>query len=55
MEALSQYWAAFFIGVATLGGMGGLFLWGWMRGAFKNPEGPKHRMLELERTTEVKL
>ncbi len=55
LEDASQYWIAFFIGVATCGGVGALFIWSWMRGSFRNVEAPKHRLLELEKKNEVKL
>lgn len=51
----SQYWAALVIGIATLGGMGGLFIWTALRGGFRNLEGPKDRLLEIDRHTEVRL
>lgn len=51
----SQYWAAMMIGIATLGGMGGLFIWAVCRGAFRNMEDPKTRLLEIDAHTEVRL
>ena len=51
----AQYWAAFFIGIATLGGCGALFIWALVRGNFKNVERPKQRMLEIDEETEVKV
>ena len=51
----SQYWAAFFIGMAALGGFGALFIWALIRGNFKNVERPKKRLLEIDEQTEVKL
>lgn len=50
---MSQYWAAFFIGLLTLGGFGALFVWALVSGQFRNIERPKHRILEIDENTEV--
>lgn len=52
--ALSQYWAALFIGLLTLGGFGALFLWALLSGQFRNVEHPKYRILEIDEETEVR-
>ena len=52
---LSQYWAAFFIGLLSLGGFGLLFVWAILSGQFSNVENPKHRLLEHEDDAEVKI
>jgi cbb3-type cytochrome oxidase maturation protein len=51
---LAQYWAAFFIGVAALGGIGGLFLWAWLSGQFRDVEAPARRVLEMDEETGVR-
>ncbi|MEM7013000.1 MAG: cbb3-type cytochrome oxidase assembly protein [Verrucomicrobiota bacterium] len=54
IQEASQYWAAFFIGVATVGGIGGLLFWAITRGQFKDIERPGRRMLEIDEETGVR-
>ncbi len=53
ISQLSQYWAALFIGLLTVGGFGALLLWAILSGQFRNVEAPKHRILEIDQQTEV--
>lgn len=55
LEAASQYWVAFWMGLAAIGGFGSLCLFSWLRARHGQPQPPEQRLLEIEAQTGVRL